>query len=137
MSETPNDQACQEPPCIHTVATGKHEWNTLHSVHQANDKHWFRQCPTCGWIDTEDLVKEAADKAFRAGQASCAPWMQHKKGCKAVIMFNAAGDDEWPTDVRIEDDKCSCGLDAHRTPAATSALTQADIGRKAEWEGRS
>jgi hypothetical protein len=57
-NQTSQDDARQVPPCIHTVATGKHEWNTLHSVHQANDPYWFQQCPTCGWIDTAELVEQ-------------------------------------------------------------------------------
>jgi hypothetical protein len=62
MSQTPERQV-KANPCIHTVETGKHEWNTLHSVHQANDRYWFRQCPTCGWIDTEDFAREVLAKA--------------------------------------------------------------------------
>lgn len=58
----PEPAASQTPKCIHTFETGKHERNTLHSVHQANDRYWFRQCPTCGWIDTEDFAREVLEK---------------------------------------------------------------------------
>jgi hypothetical protein len=51
-------QAYQDPPCVHTLATGKHEWNCLHSKHQANDPIWIPYCPTCGWIDTRKMLRE-------------------------------------------------------------------------------
>jgi len=54
-----HDQAVQEKPCIHTIGTGKHEWNCFHWVHQAHAPFSYPQCPTCGWIDLDLMVKEA------------------------------------------------------------------------------
>jgi hypothetical protein len=45
--------------CIHTRETGRHEPLGLHWVHQANAPFWYPQCPTCGWIDLELMMKEA------------------------------------------------------------------------------
>jgi len=52
-------QAIAKSPCIHTLETGKHEPLGLHWVHQANAPFSYPQCPTCGWIDLELMMKDA------------------------------------------------------------------------------
>ena len=50
--------ACGVPPCIYTRATGKHEWNIMHSKHQSNAEFWIPICPACGWIDLKKIIND-------------------------------------------------------------------------------
>lgn len=59
MTEQTPDAPAQDKPCIHTLETGKHEWNCFHWVHQAHAPFSYPQCPSCGWIDLDLMVKEA------------------------------------------------------------------------------
>jgi len=52
--------ASQEPPCIHTVATGKHEYNVIAYQHFPGARIWIPHCQTCGWVDTEAIIKKEA-----------------------------------------------------------------------------
>lgn len=67
MKPANGDRPAQAKPCIHTLETGKHEWNCFHWVHQAYAPFSYPQCPTCGWIDLDLMVKEAG--LVRAEQA--------------------------------------------------------------------
>ena len=49
--------ACQAEPCLYTLETGKHEWNSLHWKHQANDEIWIPHCPKCGWVDISRMMR--------------------------------------------------------------------------------
>lgn len=53
-----DDRPAQAPFCIYTWETGKHEWNTMYSVHQANAPFWFKRCPSCGWIDLKRMIND-------------------------------------------------------------------------------
>ena len=83
---------CQALPCIHTVETGKHEWNGLHSIHQAHDRFWFKRCPTCGWIDTEDFAAEVERATIeRCAQIADSFDPQHAGGmCSPMAALIAA-----------------------------------------------
>lgn len=56
-----DNQAKQVPPCIYTVETGKHERYQLHSIHEANARISFLRCPSCGWVDTEDVIERVQE----------------------------------------------------------------------------
>jgi len=54
-----DQQACQAPPCIHIVSTGKHEWNCISWRHQAGDPRglFIAHCETCGWVDMSRTIR--------------------------------------------------------------------------------
>jgi len=54
--------ASEEPPCVRTLETGKHEYFSLTWRHQPKAKFWIPYCPSCGWVDTEEILKEIEQK---------------------------------------------------------------------------
>lgn len=134
MSETPHDPL--------TLITRLKEMATLYR----GDPYYFPDALTtsAGLFAAVELVDRTQAQAFLAGQASCAPWMQHKAGCDLLadpqwVRYpcpdcGATGKTDKPTLAipgqcmsckgggslqGIEQVSCSCGLDAHRTPEDT------------------
>ena len=59
-TEYPNGggQVASELPCVHTHETGKHEYSSLHWNHRKGYLLSVPLCPSCGWIDTERMIRE-------------------------------------------------------------------------------
>lgn len=53
---------CKAEPCVYTYETGKHETYQLTSEHQAGYKFWIPKCPSCGWVDTEEILRQIREK---------------------------------------------------------------------------
>lgn len=52
------NQASQTPPCIYTVETGKHEWNTLHWTGSECGIS-YEYCPDCRYVNIRGAIKSA------------------------------------------------------------------------------
>ena len=55
-------QPCKSSPCIHTLETGKHEYNCLTWQHYPNAPVFIPFCSTCGWVDVSRIFNELSLK---------------------------------------------------------------------------
>lgn len=56
------EKAAEKEKCLYTFETGKHEYHGLHYTHYANSRISIPHCPSCGWVDTEAIIKDVLEK---------------------------------------------------------------------------